>query len=75
MVAIAAISWVTDQVLCTHLNNVFNPQLHSFWHVLMSLSAHYALLFELILRNKLANCDLKIRGNVVLFADTNPHHN
>lgn len=72
-VVFAAVCWVLDQVFCGFWNRTVNLQLHSWWHVLMSLSAHYAMLFEIILRYKISGTDIKLKGQVVLFADINNH--
>lgn len=72
---VALVSWLSDKVLCKHLNDTMNPQLHSWWHVLMSLSAHYALLFEILLRYKLSNDQIKLKGGLVIYPDTRGHTN
>ena len=48
------IGWLIDYHLCDLiLQSPVNPHLHSWWHILMGVGAHYTYIFEIYLRRKL----------------------
>jgi hypothetical protein len=72
-VVVACISWISDHLFCESFNSTLNPQLHSWWHVFMSLSAHYALLFEIVLRFAQEKKKILLDGDFIVFGRIDKH--
>ncbi|CAG9326960.1 unnamed protein product [Blepharisma stoltei] len=65
--------WLVDKLMCEHVSQLpVNPQFHGWWHVLVASSAHYSLMFELVIRHTIQqNRMLEIAGGLLKYPINN----